>query len=274
MYNLATGYSGTSNTNSYNAMDISYGIFFDASQLSKLTDNNIAKMWNENPSILIDDTLYNGSKYFVIQSNEVNRKCASYGKEWDGLSSYFLKQIQQNKSNSDVLLSLKKAYYAIIKPRFLMNTLSNIYWQNVHSLTNSDKGTHDSIIFVLNTCSNLANNNTISVDLSENEVAKIISEDTPFTIDALWLYQSISLSFELYRFIEYFKIYGSVTTNSRNPAITTTVGTFISGYPIYLKKINQVEQKSPLVFLLKNLPSNNDCPIVNKLMPYYNNIMF
>jgi hypothetical protein len=272
LYNTATGYSSTSNDNIYKIMDMSYGRFFDTVQLNKLTEENVAKLWNENASIIIDDTIYNGANYFVIQSGMDNRKCASSGKAWTGLSSYFLQQIQKNKSSSSVLLSLKNAYYAIIKPRFLINTLSNVYWQNVRTLTNSDKGTHDSIIFVLNTCGSLATSNTLKTDLAAEGVAKIVSEDTPFTMDSLWLYQLMSISFELYRYIAYFKEYGSVTTSSGNPAITTDISKFVSGHPIYLQKINQVSPESPLVFLLKNPPNNSECPVITKLTPYYNNL--
>ena len=247
---------------------MSYGRLFDTTQLSKLTEENVAKLWNENAAIMLDDTIYNGSNFFVIQSGLNNRKCASSGKEWPGLSSYFLQQIQKNKSSSSVLLSLKMAYYAIIKPRFLLNTLSNVYWQNVQTITNGDKGTQDSILFVLNTFASLSQINTLKEDLTADGVAKIISDDSPFTLDSLWLYQMMSCAFELYRYVAYFKEYGSATTSSGNPAITTTASIFISGYPIYLQKINQVAPESPLVFLLKNPPNKTDCPIINKLAPY------
>lgn len=272
LYNITTGYSSTGNDNTYKIMDMSYGRFFDATQLGKLTDENVAKLWNENASIIIDDTIYNGSNYFVIQSGLNNRKCASSGKAWPGLSSYFLQQILKNKSSNSGLLSLKNAYYAIIRPRFLLNTLSNAYWQNVQTITNSDKGTQDSIVFVLNTFANLSGINTLKEDLEAEGVAKIILDDSPFTIDSLWLYQLMSISFELYRYIAYFKEYGSATTSSGNPAITTTASVFISGYPMYLQKINQVSPESPLVFLLKNPPSKTECPVVDKLAPYFGNI--
>jgi hypothetical protein len=270
MYNSVVGYSN--NANIFKMMDISYGALFDTSKIGNLTDANIARMWETNVSISVDDALYKGSKYFVIQSAQNNRQCASAGKEWPGLSSYFLRQIQKNKSRSSVLLSLKNAYYSIIKPRFLMNALSNIYWQNAQSFTNSDKGTNNSVLFVLNTCSELATKNTLATDLSANEVAQFISEDTPFTFDALWLYQMTSLAFELHRYVAYFQTNGSVTSGNKTPAITTTVDRFVSGFPKYLQTINQVAPSSPLVFLLQYLPSNADCPIVSKLTPYANNI--
>jgi hypothetical protein len=116
--------------------------------------------------------------------------------------------------------------------------------------------------------------NTLAADLSANDVAKIIAEDTPFTFDALWLYQMTSIAFELHRFAAYFQTNGSITSGNKTPAITTTLDKFISGYPQYLQKINQVEPNSPLVFLLRYLPSNADCPIVSKLTPYANNIQF
>jgi len=264
MYNSATGYSSTSNTNIYKMMDGSYGNLFDTSQIGNMTEENIAKLWNANKSIQIDDALFSASNYFVIQSSLSNRTCNS-----KGLSTYFLNQIQQNKGSSSVLLSLKNAYYAIIKPRFLANTLSNIYWQNVKSLTNSDKGTCNSVIFVLNTCSGLATTNTLSKDLSENNVAQIISKDTPFTHDSLWLYQLTSIAFEIGRFTANFQTNGSTTSGDGTPAITTTIGKFQSGYPQYLQKINQVETTSPLMFLLKNIPNINECSALNSIASHF-----
>lgn len=266
MYNTASGYSTTSNTNIYKMMDASYSSFFDSSGIANMTDQNIAKMWNSNASIQIDDALYLGSKFFAIQSTKGNRKCEQ------GLSSYFLQQIQKNKANTSTLLSLKNAYYGIIKPRFLANTVSNVYWQNAQSLTNSDKGTFNSVIFVLNTISNLASTNTLSTDLSENDVAQVVSSNTPFTMDSLWLYQIMSVSFELYRFCANFKSNGVSTSGSGSPAITTTASTFISGYQKYLEKVNQSAPKSPLVFLLQNLPSDTECSVISKLSSYTNNI--
>jgi hypothetical protein len=264
MYNSATGYSSTSNTNIYKMMDASYGILFDTSQIGNMTEENIAKLWNANKSIQIDDALFNASNYFIIQSSLSNRKCVSSDKNGVGLSTYFLNQIQNNKGSSSILLSLKNAYYAIVKPRFLVNTLSNVYWQNVKSLTNSDKGTYNSIIFVLNTCAELATTNTLSRDLSENDVAKIISKDTPFTIDSLWLYQLTSIAFEIGRFSANFQVSGN-----GNPAITTTIGKFKSGYPKYLQKINQVESISPLVFMSENIPNVDECSAINIIASHF-----
>lgn len=266
MYNTASGYSSTSNTNIYKMMDASYSSFFDSSGIANMSDANIAKMWNSTASIIIDDALYSGTDFFAIQSTQGNRKCEQ------GLSYYFLQQIQKNKANTSVLLSLKNAYYGIIKPRFLANTVSNVYWQNAQSLTNSDKGTFNSVIFVLNTIGNLASTNTLSADLSANDVAKVVSSDTPFTMDSLWLYQIMSVAFELYRFCANFQNNGASTSGSGSPAITTTSSTFISGYQKYLEKVNQTAPQSPLLFLLQNLPSNSECSVVNKLSSYANNI--
>lgn len=274
MYNESTGYSSTSNTNIFKMMDVSYGKLFDSSQISKLKDDNIAKLWNANKSIQIDDSLYNLCNYFIIQSTLSNRKCVSEkNKDVIGLSSYFLKQVQQNKGNSSILLSLKNAYYSIIKPRFLSNTLSNVYWQNAKVITNNDKGTFNSTVFVLNTFAGLANKNTLSADLSANETAQIISTDTPFTMDSLWVYQLASIAFELYRYMVYFESNGSVTSGDGSPAITTTKDKLISGYPVYLQKSNQVEITSPLVFILKNPPSDVDCILANNISAHINNII-
>ena len=247
-------------------MDVSYSVLFDSSTIANMTDENIAKMWNSNASIIIDDALYTGAKFFVIQSTQGNRKCDQ------GLSSYFLRQIQKNKEKTSVLLSLKNAYYGIIKSRFLANTVSNVYWQNAKSFTNSDKGTFNSVIFVLNTIGNLASTNTLDTDLSANDVAQVVSSDTPFTMNSLWLYQITSVAFELYRFCSNFQRNGASTSGSGSPAITTTSSIFISGYQKYLEKINQSTSKSPLVFLLQNPPSDAKCSVVSKLSSYSNNI--
>jgi hypothetical protein len=259
MYNDSTGYSNTSSTNTYAKMDASYASLFDTSQISSLKDDDIAKLWNANASIALDDVLYSGVNYFVMQSESTTPQCKP------GLSDYFLKLIQTNKYSGSILTSLKNAYYAIIKPRFLMKTLSDIYWENVQSLTNSDKGTNNTILFVINTFASTVNTNTISKDLSENNVANIISSSsnpTPFTVDSIWCYQSISIAFELYRFITHFKQKGS---GSGKSAVTTTLDSVMGGYNQYLKKVNQVAPTSPLLFLLQNPPNDTKCPIISTL---------
>jgi hypothetical protein len=271
MYNDATGYSNTSSTNTYAKIDISYGYLFDTAKVSSLTDRDIAKLWNENESIVIDDAIYNGVNYFVVQSGSNSPKCQP------GLSSYFLALVQQNKHSSSNLTAIKNAYYAIIKPRFLVNTLSNIYWKNVQALTNNDKGTYNSILFVINTFGSTATTNTLSTDLSANNVQNIISSSsnsTPFTVDSIWCYQSISIAFELYRYISYFKQNGANTTGSGKPAITSTVNSFLGGYKTYLGKINQVAPKSPLLFLLQNPPNDTNCAVISTLQKYMNDIRF
>jgi len=266
MYNSASGYSSTSNENIFKMMDASYGNLFNSSNIANVDDKNIEKMWNANESIIIDDAIYSGVNFFAIQSSQNNRNCGK------GLSYYFLQQIQKNKANPSILLSLKTAYYSIVKPRFLANTVSNVYWQNAQSLTNSDKGTFNSVIFVLNTIGNLASTSTLSADLSANDVAKVVSSDTPFTMDSLWVYQIMSVTFELYRFCAYFQSNGTPTSGSGSPAITTTAGKFVSGYQKYLEKVNQIAPQSPLLFLLQNLPNASDCSAVNILSSYVNNI--
>lgn len=265
MYNSVTGYSNTSSTNIYAKMDVSYGSLFNTSQISSLKDEEIAKLWNANQSIEIDDALYNGVNYFVMQSKSNVPQCKP------GLSSYFLNLIQKNKHSGSTLTSLKNAYYAIIKPRFLMNSLSNIYWQNVQSLTNSDKGTNNTILYVINTFASTANTNTLSTDLSENDVANIISSSsvkTPFTTDSIWCYQSISIAFELYRFVSKFQKSGANT----KPPVSTTLDSIMGGYNLYLQKVNQVAPTSPLLFLLENPVNDTNCPLMVTLQKYINDI--
>lgn len=267
MYIEDTGYSKNTNDNTYKKMDDVYGTLFDSSYINKLPDSNIEKLWNSNKSITIDDAIYNGVYYFAVQPYINTRKCAYSDNETTGLSSYFLKQIIQNKTRPSILLSLKNAYYAIIKPRFLMNKLSTIYWKNAASLTNSDKGTVNSVLYVLNTCGELGQTNTLDKDLSANNVANIM-KDSSFTKDSLRIYQIMSVGFELYRFVAYFEKNGASTSGKGTAAITTTYTNFISGHPEYLNRINQVKIQSPLAFLMTNPPNNRECPIVDKLAPF------
>lgn len=250
-------------------MDVSYGSLFDTSQISSLKDEEIAKLWNANQSITIDDAIYSGVNYFVMQSKSNAPQCQP------GLSSYFLNLIQKNKYSGSTLTSLKNAYYTIIKPRFLMNALSNIYWQNVQSLTNSDKGTNNTILYVINTFASTANTNTLSTDLSENNVANIISSSsvkTPFTMDSIWCYQSISIAFELYRFVSKFQQNGENTSGKGKPPISTTLNSIMGGYNMYLQKVNQVAPTSPLLFLLENPVNDKNCPLMATLQKYINDI--
>jgi hypothetical protein len=268
MYNSATGYSNTSSANIYAKMDASYGSLFNSSQISSMQDADIAKIWNDNASISIDDALYRGVNYFVMQSNTNAPQCQP------GLSEYFLKLIQKNKHSNSTLTSLKNAYYAIVKPRFLMNTLSNTYWQNVKLLTNDDKGTNNTILFVINTFATTANTNTLSKDLSENNVANIISSSsntTPFTMDSIWCYQSISIAFELYRFISQFH---QKNTEKSVSKVSTTFNSVMGGYDLYLQKVNQDAPTSSLLFLLQNPPNDKKCPIISTLQKYIDDIQF
>ena len=269
LYNDATGYSTATNANIYAKMDLIYGPLFDSSQLESLSDENIDKMWETNQSSVINDALYKGFDYFVIQSESNNRSCEI------GLSSYFIQLIKNNKSSSSILQSLKNAYYSIIKPRFLANTLSNVYWKNVKTITNGDKGTNNSIIFALNTFSSIANTNTLLTDLSENNVAQIISDTTsvtPFTIDSILGYHSLSVAFELYRYVKYFEGHGEDTSGDKKAAIKTTYDRFISGYPQYLSKVNQIAPDSPLVFLMRNKLNDKTCPVLSKILPVIDSI--
>lgn len=259
-----TGYNKSSNDTIYKKMDEIYGMLFDSAKIGELTDSNIDALWNKNSSIVIDDAIYNGIYSFALSKK---RECAYANNETNGLSSYFLRQVKQNKSKRSVLLSLKNAYYAIVKPRFLMNGLSNVYWKNAVSFTNSDKGTFNSILLVLNGFAEMASTNKLTDDLSASEVADI-RKDTTFTNDSLRIYQLVSIGFELYRFVSYFEKNRLKDT----PSITTTFTTFISGYPQYLKKVNQVAAESPLVFLMRNAPNNDECPVLDKLRPFLSSI--
>jgi len=254
MYNSVTSLNGSS-ASVYEAMDISFAHLFDANKLKTLRPQDISAQWMNVNAIQIDDGLYNTVDFFVIQTGDKNRQCASGpNAKASGLSTFFLHSIIENKSNTTVLQSLKYAYYAIVKPRFLANTLSNMYWQNVSTFTNADKGTNDSILYVLNTLCELVQNPTLAADLSANSAASVVGvENSPFPSTApIQMYQTASVAYELCRFVNQF-------ASSANPKIQTTASTFVSGYPQYLEKANQIVPVSPLLFLLQNPPDDTDC---------------
>jgi hypothetical protein len=112
----------------------------------------------------------------------------------------------------------------------------------------------------------MASDNRLADNLSANEVADVLT-NTQFTVETLRGYQLICIAFELYRFISYF----GKNKSSKTRTITTFT-TFISGFPEYLNKINQVAVESPLVFLLRNLPNKNECDVANKLLPFLSSI--
>lgn len=268
MYSVFTTSSGTSNALT-EALDGSYGNMFDTKYLESLRPQDISAQWLSMNAIKTDDALYNTVKLFVIQSDVANGgKCASADRV-DGLSNYFLQSIIKHQSNSAALQELKQAYYAVIKPRFVANKLSNIYWENSKSFTNSDKGSNDSIIYVINTFGELVNSPTLAADLSANGAANIVAPGTPFpNKDPIQIYQTVSVVYELCKFVNKFRELGE------SAKIKTDAKTFYSGYPEYLKKANQTEPSSPFLFILKNPPDENDCPSTTVLQNGLSSILY
>ena len=262
MYNSIAGLSGSSDS-VYKAMDASFESLFDVNKLKTLRPQDISAQWQEVNAIQTDDALYNSVIFFVMQSGNMGRQCPATAEL--GLSDYFLRSIIQNKSNGNALQSLKYAYYAIIKPRFLANLISNMYLQNAQTLTNEDKGSNDSIVFVLNTISDLANNSTLVADLSYNSAASIVgAKNSPIpNNDTLRMYQTIGIAYELCRFV-----------NASNTKIQTTLSTLAAGYPQYMEKANQSAPLSPLLFLLKNPPDASDCASASNLINHLSNTNF
>lgn len=244
-YTNAVGMNPSSSVNS--VLDASYSKFFDAGQLKKMRPQDISSEWIAINETQIDDQLYNTVNYFVIQSGISGRPCTA-GK---GLSDYFLTSIIQNQQNQRILSSLKFAYYAIIKPRFLAKLLADMYQQNAVSLTNSDKETSDSVLYVLNTMCELAGNPTLIADLSANDAAHIVDGKTIFTMDTLLVYQTVGVIYELGRFA------------SHCAKIKTDLARFNAGYPLYLQKIspdpNKEPPHSPIQFVLKYPPDKTNC---------------
>ena len=238
-----------------NAMDASYGAIFDSKNLKEWTNDKIVSTWNNMNSVQIDDALYNSVNYFVINSGK--GRCLSMATDTSAntLGNYFLQGIIANKFSSGALLKLKNAYYAIVKPRFLANTISTQYWNNWQTLMNADGKSYDSIVYVINTMNDLVSGSTLPSDLSGTNTQTIISTDaikTPFTIDSLRLYQTTSVAHELYKFINKFPIM------SPNP-IQTTPATFYAGFQKYLDTLNKVSIPSTLAFVIKNPPNPENC---------------
>jgi hypothetical protein len=257
IYTMYSDYaSSNASANIVQLMDASYGKFFDASQLKSKSEKDITAEWLAVNAIEIDDAIYNTGNFFVIQGGKKGR-CS----KTSGLSNYFLQSIIQNNANSGILTSLKYAYYAVIKPRFLATALTRIYWENQQNFTNEDKETNNSVVYVLNTMSELAHNPTLTEDLSANGAADILSgqngAEAPFSSDALRLYQTASIAYEIGKFVSKFGKSGST-----NAKITTDLPKFNAGYPEYLKKISPEGAdplSSPFLFALKNPPDSNDC---------------
>jgi hypothetical protein len=249
------------------AMDASYGKLFDSKRLNSMRPQDISAEWVDMNATQTDDALYNTVKLFVIQSEVVDGgKCASVN-DVDGMSAYFLKSITENKSNEGALQALKHAYYAIVKPRFLANRLSNMYWDNVQSFKSADKDSNNSLIYVVNTFSELMQTPTLETDLSANGAANVIGPDTPFpSKDPIQIYQTASVVYELGRFVN--------KSRQSDGKIKTDLVTFNAGYPKYLKSATGDSQTSPFLFLLQNPPDSNDCPSAAYLEPGFSNIQY
>ena len=237
------------------AMDASYGTIFDPKSIQDWSQQKIIQTWNGIHSVQVDDAIYNAANYFVVNSGTNANSCANMATDVSAntLGNYFLQGIIANQYNSSGLLGLKNAYYAIIKPRFLANTISNLYWENWQTLTNADGDHHDSIAYVVNTMNGLVANTTFPKDLSGTNTQDILSgSTTPFTMDALRLYQTSSVAYELYRYLMQFpKV-------SPNP-IQTTPASFATGFQQYLDTLNNVAVPSTLAFVLQNPPNMKNC---------------
>lgn len=261
MYNKLLGANGIS-TELTEAMDASYGAMFDSKLLKDLAPQDISAQWLALNAVKLDDELYNTTNMFIAQSG----KCPSSDNNVTGLSTFFLQSIIKNKSNSTILQSLKNAYYAVIKPRFLANKLSNIYWTNENSFTNADKGTNHSVLYVLNTFCELIKEPTLVADLSANGAANIIGADTPFpSKEPIQIYQIASVVYEMGRFVGQF---------SGSGKIKTTASTFAAGYPKYLEKVNKTPPNSPFLFILKTPPDANDCASAANLQTEITNLKY
>lgn len=240
-----------------NAMDASYGALFDSNNIKNLSTDQIVSQWNGTHSVKIDDAIYNTTSYYVIHSEKMSEGAPLPSMATDvsatTLGNYFLQGIIANKFSPGPLANLKNAYYAIVKPRFLANTISNVYWSNWQALTNADGTSHDSICYAINTMNDLVANATLPADLSGTNVQSILSTSdvpTPFTLDAIRLYQTTSVAYELHQFIIQFP------KEKPNP-IQTTPASFVKGFQQYLDTLNKVSVPSTLAFVLQNPPATS-----------------
>jgi hypothetical protein len=266
MFNTYLSANSTSNKLT-EAMDASYGALFDFKTLKNMPAQDISAQWTSLNPVILDDAIYTTVNAFIVHSDENNRRCpAGDDAAGKGLSSFFLQSIIKNKSSNTTLQSLKHAYYAIIKPRFLANKLSNIYWQNAQSFTNSDKGSNNSILYVLNTFCEIIRTPTLAADLSANGAAKIIGDKTPFpSKEPIEIYQTASVVYEMGRFIAQFGGSGK---------IKTTPSTFLAGYPKYLEKATTTPPNSPFLFILKNPPDVNECSSATNLQKGFTELQY
>lgn len=242
------------------ALDASYGNFFDPKWLQEQkTNQSIADQWKSVVDIQIDDQLYNTVKYFIIDSDGgKSRKCMSEPNK-SGLSYYFLNSIIENKDASALKSTfdkLKQSFYAIIRPRFLANQISTIYWKNQKNLTNSDKITNASIMYVLGAHSSLIQYGEAIVkqDLSESAILSSDKNPTIFTTDSILMYQTFAVLLECARFVNQF------SRKSDTPStVNTTLKTFNSGFQAYLDKKHKVQSQSNILFILNHQPDTKTC---------------
>lgn len=239
-----------------NSMDASYGTLFDSKTIQDWSNDKIVNAWNNMKSVQMDDAIYNAVSYYAINSANIKTDGSVPSMATDvsatTLGNYFLQGIIANKFSPGALVKLKNAYYAIVKPRFLANAISNVYWSNWQALMNADGASRDSICYVVNTMNDLVANATLPTDLSGTNIQSIVSTSdvpTPFTLDALRLYQTISVTYELHQFLIQF------SKETPNP-IQTTPASFAKGFQQYLDTLNKVSVPSTLVFLLQNPPAS------------------
>jgi hypothetical protein len=242
------------------AMDASFGKMFDSRVIQDWTNEKLVSTWHEMESVKVDNAIFTLTDNFVIHSDKPPG-CVAMNSDSSGTTfgGYFLQAIIYNKFDKAELLKLKKAYYFVIKPRFLANKVAELYWQNWQTLMNADGKSHDSILYVLNVMSSLVASATLPVDLSGTGVKNILTtkeKPSPFTMDSLRLYQTSSVAYELFRFMKRF----SAELPAGKSPIKTTVPIFVDGFQKYLDTLNKISVASIMAFVLKNPPNPKDCP--------------
>lgn len=204
-----------------------------------LKDKPAKTVLSESNEMVEMDQLYNDILYFAADKSSADVPSSrKYSVQW---MPYFVNAVKENSNNQTALAELKKSFYSMVRPILQQKILFKIYEDNAARLRNIDGGSNDSILYVLNTSAELSSPSNSEPDSAEKE-------NPSFPKDRIRLFQITGLLIGLNQFIE------RISKNSQ-PLIKMDTPKFVAGFPLYLKKKNQVALPSATVFLLKNPPN-------------------